>query len=153
MRHPLLPTVLAFFVVTVPSLAAAPPEVTAALKASQFREYVLAERSRVALLGKIQAGKRRFWVVTNRIEGELRNVDGEPQNVYCRLVLLEEKSGRPSYLGYYRYHCEEIRVNGQRVESFAPKDDGTPRWLGFTLTEKGPPPGFYDSPEFYPFMK
>jgi hypothetical protein len=134
---------------SVPAFAAAPPEVMTALKASPFREYVLME-GRTELLGKIQAGKRKFWVVTNKIPGLKHSAAGR---LFCRIVFLEEKSGQQSYLGYYRYHCEEFRVNGQRVESFAPKDDGTPRWLGFTLTEKGPPPGLYDSPEFYPFTK
>ena len=140
---------LGLFCFALPARAAAPPEVMDALKSSSFRKYVQME-GRTELLGKIQAGKRKFWVVTNKIPGLKHSAAGR---LFCRLVFLEEKSGRPSYLGYYGYDCEEIRVNGQRVESFAPKDDGTPRWLGFTLTKKGPPPGLYDSPEFYPFTK
>jgi hypothetical protein len=145
----LLVVLLGLVCCILPAYAAAPPEVMAALRASPFREYVQME-GRTDLLGTIQTGKRKFWVVASKIPGLKHSAAGR---LFCRLVFLEEKSGRPSYLGYYGYDCEEIRVNGQRVESFAPKDDGTPRWLGFTLTEKGPPPGFYNSPEFYPFVK
>lgn len=120
------------------------------LKTSPLREYVVMKDSETELLGKIRAGKRTFWVVTNKISGLKHSA---AKRVFCRVIFLEEKSARLFYLGHYKPDCEEFRVNGQRIEYWAPKPDRTPRWLGFTLTEKGPPPGFYDSPEFYPFMK
>lgn len=133
----------------LPAHAAAPPEVMAALKASSFADATFPE-SRTELLGKIRAGKRTFWVVTNETDG-LKNDKGKAIRSFCTLVFLEGEP--PSYLGFYGSECEKFRVRGQRVEYWAPKPDGAPRWLGFTLTEKGPPPGLYDSPEFFPFRK
>lgn len=142
---------LLFFAVAVPAQAVTLAEAMKVLEASEFNHVWDSRDGKAKLLGKIQAGKRRFWVVTTEVPG-LRNQG--TQRLFCRVAVLEEKAGRLSYLGNYHPDCEEaFRVNGQRIEYRFRERDGSRNWYGFTVTEKGPPPGFYGGTDTATFAK
>jgi hypothetical protein len=136
----------------LPAQAITLAEAMKGLKASKFNDYWDDKDGKARLLGKIQAGKRLFWVVETKVPGLKTEAAGR---LFCRVAILEETAGRITYLGNYHPDCEEaFRVNGQRIEHMVTKPGGTQVWAGFALTEKGPPPKFYgDDPDLYPFFK
>lgn len=136
----------------LPAQAITLAEAMKVLKASKFNDYRDDKDGKASLLGKIQAGKRLFWVVETEVPGLKTEAAGR---LFCRVAILEETAGRVTYLGNYHPDCEEaFRVNGQRIEHKVIRPDGTQFWAGFPLTEKGPPPSFYGGdPDIYPSFK
>lgn len=136
----------------LPAHAITLAEAMKVLKASKFNDYWDDKDGKARLLGKIQAGKRLFWVVETKVPGLKTAAAGR---LFCRVAILEETSGRATYLGNYHPDCEAaFRVNGQRIEHKVIRPDRSQFWTGFVLTEKGPPPSFYGGdPDIYTFFK
>jgi hypothetical protein len=139
-------------VASVPAQAVTLAEAIKVLRASEFNDVWYGKDNTAMLLGSIQAGKRRFWVILTEVPKRLSPGTSRQS---CRVAILEEKTGKLSYLGHYFPDCEDaFRVRGNRIEHRVVRPDGSQFWPGFALTEKGPPPNFYGGdPDLYPFSK
>lgn len=94
----------------LPAQAITLAEAMKVLKASKFNDYWDDKDGKASLLGKIQAGRRLFWVVETEVPGLKTEAAGR---LFCRVAILEETAGRVTYLGNYHPDCEEaFRVNG-----------------------------------------
>jgi hypothetical protein len=124
-------------IATVP-VAAAPSELTMALKAGNPR--LLMKGVSISPLGKIQSGKRVFWVAQAQWSQPPEKIVGAAHGG-CSLIVLERKSGRLTYLGRYdEIDCEyPISVRGNRVVVRLPKwADPEINTASFTIGKKGP---------------
>lgn len=117
---------------------AAPSELAAALQAGDSR--LLMKGMSISPLGKIQAGKRAFWVAQAQWTQPPEKVVGAARGA-CSLIVLERRSGRLTYLGRYKeIDCEyPISIRGNRVVARLPKwEDPEINTASFTIGEKGP---------------
>jgi hypothetical protein len=119
-------------------VTAAPSELAAALKAGDSR--LLMKGVSVSPLGKIQGGKRIFWVAQAQWTQPPEKVVGAARGA-CTLIVLERKNARLTYLGRYdEIDCEyPISVRGNRVVARLPKwEDPEVNTASFTIGEQGP---------------
>jgi hypothetical protein len=120
------------------SANAAPSELAAALQVGDSR--LLMKGVSISPLGKIQGGKRAFWVAQAQWTQPPEKVVGAARGA-CSLIVLERRNGRLTYLGRYdEIDCEyPISVRGNRVIARLPKwEDPEVNTASFTIGEKGP---------------
>lgn len=106
--------------------------------------------SAFVIVGEIGTGKRRFTVLSYRLQGFIeRDADSRPAPE-CGVIVLERRTGKLAYLGHYDIPCMGVRVAGNRVIFDRPPA----KWDDinfFVLDEKGPPPAIYIFGGYYSF--
>lgn len=120
------------------SAIAAPSELAVALQAGN--SGLLMKGVSISPLGKIQGGKRTFWIAQAQWTQPPEKVVGAARGA-CSLIVLERKSGRLTYLGRYdEIDCEyPISVRGNRVVARLPKWESSEiKTASFAIDEKGP---------------
>lgn len=116
---------------------AAPSELALAMQAVD--PDLLVKGVSIHPLGKIQGGKRTFWIAQREWLQPPEEVAGSPHGA-CSLVVLERRKGRLTYLGRYSsIDCGyRLSIRKNRVVADIPKWDFNPATDSFTIDERGP---------------